>query len=645
MIAAQASTSAFFYLDRSGRLHYGTSESNDAPFNVTSDTPGGGEIAAAAESLRIDWDSKSFFSKVYVRGKTDAGSGWVQSEAAKLNANGLERSKFLDAPDCTTEAMRNALGNMYLGRLNAAKARGSFTVFSPDAGGTTRDGWRAGQNVNVRSSHHDVDQTWRIARVRTSIIGKASQRRYDVEFGNARAGSDSGDDPPIVMGQTLSGDLVDDNGALLLSSSPNAWTGGLGPALRRYITSGLYNSDFALAPPAPDSAIVNVWNPLPFWTFTQSSGSAIFAYSYPDITTGSGRVARFDMTAGAADDEAYIEQIAPINSSTNRAYSVSPYAYVEVSAQSADCEVFLTLQFLQNDGETATGSEYSFTRAATAASFELGLTSGGPNTAPPADAYFARVRYGIQRRSGGSNTATATVDFAETMILTADPRTHIAEVTTPATWTRGNISQLNGLLSIVPHSLTSSAAPTFVPAIQVHALTADGSTQGRVSLVDSGISTGGTAFPTTPATDEQYFRTDLDMWAVYDGTRWLSTEIFVAYGVMQAVIPWAVSGNLIRFGLWQPTYSVYLLELRGSTTVVTTNDGSNYWTVTLKKGSDNSTIGSFTTAADTVAVDTDHLLSVNAVSTEKHVYISGDKTSAPGDLYPFLHLTYRLVLT
>ena len=46
------------------------------------------------------------------------------------------------------------------------------------------------------------------------------------------------------------------------------------------------------------------------------------------------------------------------------------------------------------------------------------------------------------------------------------------------------------------------------------------------NMGDAGIVMGGTAFPASPATDLRYYRTDLDREFFYDGTRWLSSQVF-----------------------------------------------------------------------------------------------------------------------
>src|SRR5688572_13447523 len=39
----------------------------------------------------------------------------------------------------------------------------------------------------------------------------------------------------------------------------------------------------------------------------------------------------------------------------------------------------------------------------------------------------------------------------------------------------------------------------------------------------------GTSFPGSPSTDDKYYRTDLNLLCVYDGTRWLTTQQYIIY--------------------------------------------------------------------------------------------------------------------
>jgi hypothetical protein len=204
MIAAQASSSARWYLDQTGHLHYFASETNAAPKNVTSDTPAGDEIAP--QDLDIDYDSMAYANAVYVNGENATGSGWVYNHAEIARIGTLVSADPLDAPDCSTAAMRNALGAMYLGRIAGSTARGSFTVTSAKA-----DGWRAGQTLDVRSADVGIDENFRISRVRTKQL-KPDFFSYGVEFGGARRGGATGGGTQGLLGGSLVyGDLGGDS--------------------------------------------------------------------------------------------------------------------------------------------------------------------------------------------------------------------------------------------------------------------------------------------------------------------------------------------------------------------------------------------------------------------------------------------------
>lgn len=432
MIAAQASSSAFWYLDSAGRPHYGTSEVNNAPKNVTSDTPGAGEIAPM--NLDIDFDSKGYVGAVYVRGKTDAGSGWVQSESSKGSHNGLMKTGFFDAPDCTTSTMRDNLGRMYLGRVGAALSRGSFSSTSKST-----DGWRAGQNVTVRSTHlGNINQAYRIARVRTSVLGPlgsrpAALRHYDVEFGSASGGRGGGPGP--VVGTGIVGDILDENGNLLLGAGSDASASGFGAALRRYITSGVLNGDFAVTPPYPDSSIVQAWNPLPWWTWTQAGGTSITAMSVEDTASGSGRVLEFTMAPdGAAADDSYIEQLLPVNASRSQAYCYRARVAFTTGPTVSVARWYITAQYVKSDKTTTTGAAATTDGTTTAIGastiFDRSVAAGSEGVVPT-DAQYLRLRIGF-KRDVAATTVSETLSALEAHLIVGPSEAAFVDIATPA---------------------------------------------------------------------------------------------------------------------------------------------------------------------------------------------------------------------
>jgi hypothetical protein len=161
----------------------------------------------------------------------------------------------------------------------------------------------------------------------------------------------------------------------------------------------------------------------------------------------------------------------------------------------------------------------------------------------------------------------------------------------------------------------------------------------------------GTAFPSGPASGDQFTRTDLNIDFFYDGTRWLSKTLYreeFAAGPSQ-VSPLSNGQTAGRWAPWHTNFSIWLDTLYSTTYVVTTNNGSNYHTVNLLKytaANVSTTIVSFTTAADTVANWTTRATAIGAVfdpTAHKEMQIANATTGTPGNLYVAAHIAYRLI--
>ena len=448
MVIAQASSTADYYVDMLGKLHVFTSETNNAPKNINADAPGGGEIAP--EELDLEYDSNSYANRVYVKGASPTASGYYQDDAAIAAANGLVRTAIVQAPDCTTATMAQSLANMYLGRVKVAKPRGSFSTTSAKA-----DGWRAGQNVAVTSAAHGLSGTsYRIARVTTKVIrpGANLQRRYDVEFGGAKAGSGIDGVAPLIAGSTAGIYMLDQLGNAIVSTAASAQIGGIGPVMRRYMTSGVYNGDFYAPPPGPDAPVSDATNPLPYWSFAVVSGTSTTAMSVLDSATASGRSVVFSMVAGSAGDEAYIEQIVPVNGSVTRSYSYIP-AVVLTQVTNNAMVAFINGQYLKNDGVTTTGASKEFAPlfSALAGTTDIDMVedSGTAWSAAevPADAYFLRVRVGI-RRGAEAAGSSGQVKVGEIRLVAGGPKLVVAEGGVPASYSPFTIIQNGGSTTI-----------------------------------------------------------------------------------------------------------------------------------------------------------------------------------------------------
>lgn len=148
MTISQASTDAAYYTDALGKLHVLTSETNAAPVIIVGSEPQTGEDAP--ESLSIDYEANSYANRVHVQGATPAASSFYQNDG-EIARKGYVVTATIQAPDCKTASMAEALGRMYLGRV-AGVTRGSFTL-------TGTDGWRSGQKLVVRDVAAGLTET------------------------------------------------------------------------------------------------------------------------------------------------------------------------------------------------------------------------------------------------------------------------------------------------------------------------------------------------------------------------------------------------------------------------------------------------------------------------------------------------------
>lgn len=178
-----------------------------------------------------------------------------------------------------------------------------------------------------------------------------------------------------------------------------------------------------------------------------------------------------------------------------------------------------------------------------------------------------------------------------------------------------------------------------------------GAAGGALSRVNGAVAwNSGTSFPTA-ATGDRYWRTDLAREAYYDGTRWLGVEV---PGPVTPVDAQAATGATPNFGrcVIPNDFDIYVTTIDMSTFVATTNNGSNYWTVSAYKvnaANSLTSLGSFNTSGDTASNWTHHEIDVNAV-VDKATYfglsLGGAKTAgAPGAISWMVQFRYRLVLT
>jgi hypothetical protein len=176
---------------------------------------------------------------------------------------------------------------------------------------------------------------------------------------------------------------------------------------------------------------------------------------------------------------------------------------------------------------------------------------------------------------------------------------------------------------------------------------------GAETLVSGGVGGGGgidsgTSFPGSPTTDDLFHRTDLDEIFFYDGTRWLGIAPIYSYPSLQdALGPFSANGQHLYHAMFGVDFDLWIEKWFVVTNVLTTNDGTKFWTVTLEDSAGND-LGSFNTSADTAGTRTNHETTINALlgtTTPDDLWVQVDttKTSTPGNIYVIEHFRARRV--
>lgn len=176
----------------------------------------------------------------------------------------------------------------------------------------------------------------------------------------------------------------------------------------------------------------------------------------------------------------------------------------------------------------------------------------------------------------------------------------------------------------------------------------------------SAIQHGGTAFP-TPATNDHFYRTDLSLWFHYDGTRWLSDDLFVLPLMDRSTSGAATIGGLtattpaaLRVGVPYPGggSDIYIVDhiLRFFVVAGTALGASHKWVGLFAKvdtTNTETTIVTDTIDSGSVSVWRSQVDSVNALlgSTSFALNSSWTKTGTPGNLILQAMFTYRIVAT
>ncbi len=160
------------------------------------------------------------------------------------------------------------------------------------------------------------------------------------------------------------------------------------------------------------------------------------------------------------------------------------------------------------------------------------------------------------------------------------------------------------------------------------------------------LNMGGTAFPTSPVSGDMFYRSDLKMLCVYDGTRWLTAQRF-SFGINSLNTSGGANLGCRTLG----TYGLYAETVCLSTQVIAPNDASNYWTVIFNARNTTRTatsaLQSFNTAADAAGayVARETTPSTQAPANYGILDITLSKSGSPGNLDLYAALYWRYIIT
>jgi hypothetical protein len=173
------------------------------------------------------------------------------------------------------------------------------------------------------------------------------------------------------------------------------------------------------------------------------------------------------------------------------------------------------------------------------------------------------------------------------------------------------------------------------------------------------VAMGGTAFPGSPADNDLYYRTDLDLLFFYNGTRWLSAEIFSTdLGAIKDGAPYAASQTFacVQAASLHGGSDLFVLRIDAGFAVNsggTALSASHKWVLDILATRDgtttNDTVGSISIDSGASGVWRTLAATVNALLNNgtTHVVLRLDltKTGTPGTLLPSARVLYRVVAT
>lgn len=510
--------------------------------------------------------------------------------------------------------------------LDTGKVTSSATVYQPVA--TFTEG----------NYYHWKVQVWD----QTDLVSAAytATQRFRVRWGAAEYVFDMGATPLAWALSTLTsvGNVVVEYNSSANAADPGASLGTWASSLalvtkRRYVRYRVWLMPQAGTTPSLDKLVISyntaALPSLDNWTFSTNAKA--------DASTRVFGVQSLRIDAAGADERTY--QLVPVEPDTT--YQLT--GRIKQSALSV--RAFLTL------GSTTTGGDLVSVPAST---IDTDWTQVGVE-------WFSGARTNVYVQCGATGTGTAWFD---TLKLEASP---VATQWTPNVLNKAVVLDASGLK---------------VDGSQGGNIRLRGSTGGTRDIVEMGanglkiggdvnvsspaaaqllfgntsIHSGGTSFPTSPTVDDRFYHLNRSMEYFWDGTRWLSTFLFV--GTLPAALYVPSTGITAT---QSPTLrgaipmngggsDVWLVDRRLEYMVTggTALSGSHKWDTTfeMRDSADAATtVNTVTINSGSLGVWRVSTTSINAIAAGFMLTTSWTKTGTPGTVSMAEVYSYRLVAT
>lgn len=165
------------------------------------------------------------------------------------------------------------------------------------------------------------------------------------------------------------------------------------------------------------------------------------------------------------------------------------------------------------------------------------------------------------------------------------------------------------------------------------------------------LRTGGSSFPSSPSTNDVFFRTDQGLLYFYDGTRWLSVEEYAiplgAYSKLPATLSTATE-TVIQMARC-PTNAgaqIYVTRWSSAVWISATNSGSHYWNIGIGNTAGTNFASYNTNAMSASSGWNNNDVTVNQVrtpSTDKNWSVNVTKTGSPSGINTLNTIHYRII--